>query len=114
MNNHMQDEKWKDIVGRVLDDFEVLEHETYELEENPGSVEYIVFNGPLGKMKLERISKPLILDKKAIGSNRIGSDTRVEYIYSDTEKTHAFNAYKWDDAQNDWVLMEVESTSFEL
>ncbi len=106
----MQDEKWQDIIGRVQDDFEVLEHEIQELEEGLVSVEYIVFNGPLGKMKLERISKPLILDKKAIGSKRIGSDTRVEYIYSDTEKTHAFNAYKWDDTNDDWVAMEAGST----
>lgn len=106
----MQDEKWQDIIGRVLDDFEVLEHETQELEEGRGSVEYIVFNGPLGKMKLERISRPLILDKKVIGSKRIGSDTHVEYVFSDTEKTHAFNAYKWDDAQDDWVVMEAGST----
>jgi len=105
----MQDEKWQDIIERVQDDFEVLEHETRELEEGSGSVEYIVFNGPLGKMKLERISRPFILDKKVIGSNRIGSDTRVEYIFSDTEKTHAFNAYKWDDAQDDWVTIEAGS-----
>jgi len=102
----MQDEKWQDIVGRVQDDFEVLEYETKELDPGPGSVEYIIFNGPLGKMKLERVTRPLVLDKKGLGSKRIGSQTRVEYIYSETEKTHAFKVYKWSDDQEDWVAIE--------
>ncbi len=102
----MQDEKWQEIIGRVKDEMEVIEHTTNELEEGPGSIEYIIFNGPLGKMKLERISKPLIIDKKAIGSKRIGSQTTVEYVYSDTEKTHSFKAYVWSDEQNDWVEAE--------
>jgi len=102
----MQDEKWQDIIGRVQDDFEVLEHETKELDSGPGSVEYIIFNGPLGKMKLERTTRPLVLDKKGLGSRRIGSQTKIEYIYSDTEETYTFKAYKWDEGQEDWVTME--------
>jgi len=102
----MQDEKWQDIIGRVKDDFEVIEHETQDLDEGSGHVEYIIFNGPLGKMKLERTTRPLVIDKKAIGSRRIGSQTRVEYIYSDTEKTHTFKAYKWEDSRDDWLEMQ--------
>ena len=109
----MNDDKWQDVVGRVQDDFEVLEHETLDLEQGPGSVEYIVFNGPLGKMKLERISRPLVIDKKGLGSRRIGSATDVVYTYSDTEKTHKFRAYKWDSQPNDWVEIEA-GPSFNL
>lgn len=102
----MQDEKWQGIIGRVKDDFEVLEEGTKEVEESPGSVEFIIFNGPLGKIKLERTTKPLVIDKKGLGSRRIGSQTKVEYIYSDTEKVHTFKAYKWDDTRDDWEEME--------
>ena len=102
----MQDEKWQEIIGRVKDDFEVIEHTTQKLEEGTGSVEFIIFNGPLGKMKLERTTKPLVIDKKGLGSRRIGSQTKVEYIFSDTEKVHTFKAYRWDDGQNAWVEME--------
>ena len=109
----MDDEKWQEVVGRILDDFDVLEHDTAELDPGPGKMEYIIFNGPLGKMKLERTSKPLVLDKKAIGSKRIGSQTGVEYIYSDTEKVHTMKAYKWDEGQQSWIEMEKErSLSF--
>jgi hypothetical protein len=102
----MDDEKWQDIIGRIKDDFEVIENGTKDLEQGPGNVEYIIFNGPLGKMKLERTTRPLVLDKKGLGSRRIGSQSSVEYIYSDTEKTHSFKAFKWEESQNDWLEME--------
>lgn len=102
----MTEEKWKDIVSKIKDDFKVLENKTEDLENLPGQLEYIIFDGPVGKMKLEFITKPLVIDKRAIGSRRIGSQTKVEYIYSDSEKVHTFKAYKWDDAQAGWVQME--------
>lgn len=104
----MQDDKWQEIIGRIQDDFEVSEHETKELDPGPGTVEYIIFNGPLGKVKLERTTRPLVLGKHGLGSRRIGSQARVEYQYSDTETIHTFRAYKWDGNQNTWVEMEME------
>jgi hypothetical protein len=104
----MDDEKWQNIVGRIQDDFEVFEHATRQLEDRPGSAEYIIFKSPLGKVKLERSTSPLVLDKKGLGSKRIGSQTTVEYIYSDTEKVHTMKAYTWDEGRGDWVEMEKE------
>lgn len=104
----MTEEKWQDIIGQIKDEFKVLEQRTEALENMPGQVEYIIFEGPVGKMKLEFTTKPLVLDKKGLGSRRIGSRTKVEYIYSDTEKVHTFKAYKWDEARNEWVEMEAE------
>ncbi len=104
----MQDEKWKNIIARILDDFDVIEHETEELDPGPGDVEYIIFNGPLGKMKLERTNKPVILDKKSLGSRRIGSESSIQYTYSETEKVHNFKAYQWEEEKDSWVEMEME------
>lgn len=108
----MQDEKWQDILAKIKDNYEVLETDTEDLDPGPGQVEYIIFNGPLGKMRLERITKPVVLEKKGIGSRRIGSQATVEYKYSDTEKTHRFTAYKWEDDQDDWVEMDAGPSSF--
>jgi hypothetical protein len=102
----MDDEKWQDTIGRIKDDFEVFEHGTRQLEDRPGTAEFIVFKSPLGKIKLERTTNPLVLDKKAIGSKRIGSQATVEYIYSDTEKVHTMKAYKWDDGSETWAEVE--------
>ena len=104
----MTDERWQDIIAHVKDNFEVIDHRTEELEEEigPGEAEILEFNGPLGRMKLERTTKPLVIDKKTIGSRRIGSDTRVEYVYSDTEKVHKFAVYRFDPDHENWVEME--------
>lgn len=78
----------------------------------PGGIDidFIIFKGPLGMMKLEFITKPAILDKKTTYSRRIGSETKVDYIYSDTEKSSKFIAYKWNEDQEAWV--EIDSKSF--
>ena len=50
----MREEKWQDIKGQIKDDFELLEEKKEPLgEDRPGDKEIIVFNGPIGKMKLE-------------------------------------------------------------
>jgi hypothetical protein len=106
----MQLEKWQEIIGNIKDNFKVEESGNEHLEDEGGvDVEYIVFDGPLGKMRLEFVSKPVILDKKTKYSNRIGSETVVDYIYSKEEKTHKLKAYKWDEALNDWVEMDAKN-----
>lgn len=87
------------------------DHQNEHLDEHGGTdIEFIIFKGPLGRVKLEFTTKPLVLDKKTTYSRRIGSETNVEYVYSEDEKTHKLMAYKWDDFQNDWV--EIDPNSF--
>ena len=95
-------ERWEDILSNIKDNLKVIEHNKEHLEEEGGvDIEYIIFEGPIGKMRLEFITRPLVLDKKVNYSNRIGSESKVDYIYSKDEKTHKFMAYKWKDV--DWV-----------
>ena len=63
-------------------------------------------------MKLELVSKSVVLDKKTFYSNRIGSETKVEYVYSPDEKSHKFMAYKWDDGEGEW--MEIDGKNLSL
>jgi hypothetical protein len=106
-------EKWEDIKGKIKDGFTVEDEgrETYE-DEGGMVVEYIVFTGPLGKMRLEYIAKPIVLDRKTIYSTRIGSGTTVEYVYSKDEKSYRLQVYKWDDDADDWVEMQAERLGF--
>lgn len=107
----MTPEKWEEIVGEIKDKFEVEKHDREHLEEEGGvDIEILVFIGTLGKMKLEFITKPRIIDKKTDYSLRIGSETNVQYIYSDTEKTYHLHAYKWDEENQDWI--EIDAASF--
>ena len=103
----MQIEKWKDVLGQVKDKFSIEDEGKEHLDDHGGvDIEYVVFKGPLGLMRLEYVTKPLVIDKKTNYSNRIGSEAQVNYVYSDDEKSSKMNAYKWDDDQDDWVEME--------
>jgi len=105
-------EKWKDIVGKIKDSFVVEDEGDEHFDERGGvDIEFIIFEGPLGRMRLEFVSKPVVIDKKTIYSNRIGSETKVDYIYSADERTTKLAAYKWNEDQDDWV--EIEAGMFE-
>lgn len=108
----MLPEKWENIKGNIKDNFTVEDEGEQHLEEEGGiDIEYIVFQGPLGKMRLEFVSKPIVLDKKTNYSKRIGSETMVNYVYSEAEKSYNLTAYKWSDDDEEWV--EIDASSFE-
>lgn len=108
----MTREKWEEITAMVNAKFKVLKHESRQEDREGGAeIEEIVFEGPLGTMKLEYILRPIVLDKKVIYSNRIGSDTKVEHIYSPDEKSASMKAFKWDDNQESWLEISAESFS---
>ena|SRR3989339_188464 len=106
----MTQDKWQNIVGLIKDKFAVEDEGKEELEDIPnGYVEFIIFTGPLGKMKLECTTKPVVLDKKSIGSKRIGSEATVQYIYSATEFFSTFKAFQWSEPNDDWVELAPEA-----
>ncbi|RLC38956.1 hypothetical protein DRH27_00990 [Candidatus Falkowbacteria bacterium] len=108
----MRIEKWKDVLGNIKDNFQVEDEGSIHLDDEGGvDIEYIVFKGPLGRMRLEFITKPVVLDKKMTYSKRIGSETKIDYVYSEDEKTNILNAYKWDEDKEDWA--EIDASSFE-
>lgn len=104
----MTSEKWENLVGNIKDDFDVEEHKNEHLDERGGTdIESIIFKSPIGRTKLEFITKPVVLDKKTTYSRRIGSGSAEEYIYSKDEKTHRMTAYKWDG--DDWVEINADN-----
>ena len=106
----MNVERWQNLVNDIKDKFEVEEHDNKHLDEMGGTdIEFIIFNSPLGKVKLEHIVKPVVLDKKTIYSQRIGSETSVEYVYSEDEKTSRLVAYKWDEIGDKWDEISADS-----
>lgn len=110
----MSPEKWQQLKGQIQDQFKNIEIEQEQLPEpEQGEREIILFDGPLGKMRLEYYSRPMILDKITHGSRRIGSQPGVEYVYSPTEKVHQLKVYKWDDSQDDWLEIDLKG-SFSL
>ncbi|MBU0613606.1 hypothetical protein KKB10_06410 [Patescibacteria group bacterium] len=104
----MNQDKWDSLVVYAKEEFDVEEHKTEEIMDGMGSIERIVFNGPLGKIMLEREKKPLVTGRKVIASKRIGSDVSEELEYSDSESVDTLFAYKWNENMDDWEEMDAD------
>ncbi|MFH0950990.1 MAG: hypothetical protein V1765_00765 [bacterium] len=103
----MQPDRWHDLLDQVREKFKVEDEGKEHSEEYGGSqLEFVIFDGPLGRVKLEFITKPKVVDKKLTYSNRIGSDVEIDYIYSQTEKVHQFLLYRWDEAAEGWQPLD--------
>lgn len=98
----MKNDQWQETVGRIQDTFHVVSHEVVRGDEYSGDVETLVFDGPQGRMKLERTSRPRVTGKSAIGSKRIGGSVKVQYQYSATEKVHTVKAFRWNPQRSTW------------
>ncbi len=102
----MTDEKWEAMVRQILRKFNVSEHTRGEPEPRDQAVrEVLLFEGPTGPMKLERVTRPLVLEKKPIYSHRAGSGMNYEFIYHPTEKTHRETLFRWEN--NGWTEMDL-------
>ena len=103
----MTDDKWKDTLDRIAEKFEVLERGEAPLPEYPnGRCEFIVFSSPVGKVRLERISKPRTVGQRSVTSRRIGGTARVESVYDLHDFVHFIRAQRWDAASGGWQEME--------
>lgn len=97
-------DRWRDILEQIKTNFEVEDSGSYEDEDLGGTTtEFIEFSGPLGLMRLEFATHPLIIDTKTHYHKRIGSETTVNHIFSPTEKTHTLSIFKYDEAIEDWI-----------
>ena len=111
----MQDEKWEQLREHLKSKFRV-ESETLEdlvMETQDGLVkqgvaEVLIVETPMGKMKVARENRPVVLDKKFIYSHRAGQAGRTEYQFSDTEFSHKLKIYKWDDDEDEWSEIDPE------
>ncbi len=100
----MTDEKWEQIIGRIKDEFDVLSHQTLEEKNNGEQAEEIVFEGPSGIMKLERKTKPRLVEEKTHYSKRIGGDTSVERVYDEDDLVDVVELFKDNDGE--WVPVD--------
>jgi hypothetical protein len=108
----MTNEKWQKIKGEVLDKFEVEDQGEEHIDDEGGiDVDFIVFLSPMGKIRLEFVTKPVVLDRKTTYSKRIGSETKIDYVYSEDEKSQQLFAYKWSEADDEWE--EMDSKAFD-
>ncbi len=98
----MNDEKWYYLIEQIEAKFGIEDKQVEEIPERRTKIETVIFTGASGRMKLERTTRAVILERQVKYSKRIGGDTTEKYIYSDTEKTHRVALYKWDEEEQTW------------
>ena len=100
--------KWEELVDKIQKLFGFIDHTTEEYPERHMTVETVVFNGASGRMKLERTVKPLVLEKKASYSKRIGGEVTFEYVLSEDEFVDTVKLYRWDRISREWRPVDIE------
>ncbi len=105
----MNDTHWQDLVGRIKDTFPIIKEGEEELADEPGKREFVVFTGPAGEMRLERVTRPVVLGTHALTSKRIGATAAVTYDYSETESTQTVKLYR--DNNGAWVEVDLNSVT---
>lgn len=104
----MNIERFEEIREMVNKNFKVTNSGFFELDDMPGEGEYLEFEGPVGLMRLEGITKPVIENTEMITTKRTGVAAQEKYIYSKDQKVFTFKAYKWDNVDEDWVKIDLE------
>jgi hypothetical protein len=108
----MHDDKWRDTLDRIAERFDVLEQGSEPLPEYPnGKREFITFTSPLGKVRLERITKPRTIGERAVTSRRIGGATKVEQLYDLHDFVHFIQAQRWDERGGRWIPIDASTFS---
>jgi len=103
----MNDDKWGEILDRVAEKFDVIDSGKEILEHIPNAfIEFIVFESPMGKVRLERKTSPKVLDKKTLGAQKRTMGVGVEYIYSKDEFVKTFKVFKEENGE--WVPFDDE------
>ena len=115
----MSPEKWEEIKENIKRQFSVEEQgtedllaETGEGAVKQGTAEFIIFQSPLGRLKLQFGEKPKLEEKIYHYSHRAGDSARTEYKFSDAEKVNTFKAFKWNDLEDDWTEIDAEKFNF--
>lgn len=103
-------EKWLEIKEKIKQEMEDVLESVETDEERRKTTEILEFRSPLGKMRIEWITRPKVLDKQTHFSRRIGSDVKVDYVYSEDEFTYTFKVYR--EVAGDWEELKGGSFGF--
>lgn len=110
----MNDEKWDDLKENLREKFPDLKEKTEDAsrEDDMGNLvegkkEIFEFKSELGEIRIERLTRPRIIDKKSHYNRTAMGKAQIEYILDPEEKTHKITVYKKDDITGNWQPMEL-------
>ena len=100
---------WDRLVDAIDVKFGIADHgrSTEPLPDQPDltqTIQYVTFEKGERRFKMERITRPAILERKSHYHRAAGSKVRFETVYDTANMTHLTNFYVWRD--NDWQPIE--------
>ena len=106
------DTSWDRIVDAIDSRFGLDKHGRLErpIEDHldlTEKVAFIEFTRDGDKYRLERVTGPAIIDKKAIGGRRVGAELRYETVYDAHDITHRTNFFKDDGGE--WTRLDMSN-----
>ena len=103
----MHQEKWAQIVGQIKDSFKVISHETKPGELQLETFEEVIFENPIGKMRLVRHTRPRVVGEKTFYAERGGTNVGIQKEYSDTETTDTVKLFR--EVRGEWHEIDVSA-----
>ena len=108
----MTDERWEQFVEMAQGKFQHVMVSKEDLigptGEVQGSADVVKFFIPeMGRFRVVRENKPVVLEKKMHYSHRQGDTARTEYVFSDTELSHKIRVYK--EVDDEWEEISAEA-----
>jgi hypothetical protein len=111
----MTDDKWQELADLANKQFknvkvstEPLMMDTPDGPVSHGTKDILIFDNPMGRFKLVRENRPVVLDKKLFASHRQGDTARTEYKFSATELSHRLRVYREVD-MDEWEEVSADS-----
>lgn len=105
----MRPDQWIDTRDRIKEQCVVIDEGEAPLEDVPnGHVAFVVFESPVGRVRLEYVTKPRTLGERAVTSRRIGGATAIEKIYDTEDMVQFLRAFRWDPDTLTWVSFRAE------
>ena len=105
----MGPDKWETIKTMAAKQFEIQDEgvedlyvDTADGQVKQGVAEFVVFKGPMGRIKLQFQTKPRLEKKEFHYSHRAGTAARIEYKFSEGQVVHTFKVYKWEEIDEEW------------
>jgi hypothetical protein len=112
----MNDDKWNDLIDSLEAKFGKIERSITKKTDKSFSgqdidtiTEQVDFSSPMGNLRVMRVTRPKVLDKKVHYSHTSSSRGNTEYVYSEDEKSYQVKLFKKSEIGNEWNEIEVGS-----
>lgn len=102
-------DRWASLIGQLQDAGKVESKVVEDIEGHPGTVERVIVNSPIGRMRLSWTTQPKRLTEKVLFSKRGSSAAAIQTDYDQIETIHVFTVEKLNPVTANWERINPEA-----